>query len=111
MAAEYDDDGSWFDDASEPSGHGVDGAARYLAWFEATYGPQKKAWPGLVGDCPERAAAIVRWASPYFVVVKPYKRGLKSSAAEDAKYLWSHPLRVVLQLDKDGYVAKTPRVG
>jgi hypothetical protein len=94
---------------SEPSGYGHSGAEKYLAWFEAKYGPQKRAWPGLVGDCPERVAAIVRYGSPYFVVVKQHKRSLKASIADELQ--WSHPLRVVLQLDKDGFVAKTPRVG
>ena len=108
------DDSSWIDDGyadSEPSAYGTDGAAKYLAWFESKYGAQKRFWPGLVGDCAERAAAIVRYGSPYFVVVKPYKRGLKAVAEQDGKYRWSHPLRVILQLDRDGFVCTTPYVG
>lgn len=101
---------SWLDDGTSEAS-ALDNAEKYLAWFEARRGPQKRAWPGLVGDIPERAAAIVRFGSPYFVVIQPFKKSVKANAELEESFKWEHPLRVVLKLDKDGYVAKTPRVG
>ena len=75
----------------------------YLAWFEARNGPVPRAWPALVGDCVQRAAAIIRYASPFYVIVVHFK--------EHYEYGEADPLRVVLHLDLNGYVAHTPVVG
>lgn len=67
--------------------------------------PIKTEWPNLVGDVIERAQAIIEFGSPYYVVLKRYNK------------LQAHVptvfdcLRVVLYLDKDNYVAVTPKVG
>lgn len=76
--------------------------------------PAFKRWPALVGMDLDRAAAIVRWESPYYVVVKPFKKTRtcirpllfdgNGNVSEDA-------YRVVLWADPDGYVALTPIVG
>ena len=75
----------------------------YLAWFEAHNGPQERSWPALVGDCVQRAVAIIRYASPFYTVVVRFK--------EPYEYGEVDPLRVVLYLDENGYVAHTPVVG
>ena len=75
----------------------------YLAWFEARNGPVPRSWPALVGDCVQRAAAIIRYASPFYVVLVHFK--------EHYEYGEPDPLRVVLHLDLHGYVAHTPVVG
>jgi hypothetical protein len=75
----------------------------YLAWYEDHYGPQPRAWPALVGDCVQRATAIVRFCSPFYTIVVPFKQPFE--------YGEQDPLRVVLHLDDNGYVAHTPVTG
>jgi hypothetical protein len=67
--------------------------------------PLKTHWPGLVGDCLERAKAIIEFGSPYYVVTKPYDK-LKVFEASIVDCL-----RVIVYLDKDNYVAVAPKVG
>jgi hypothetical protein len=62
----------------------------------------KKSWPNLVGDTVERATAIIRWCTRYQVWVRKHGEAPPSD---------SLPYRVVLYLDKDGFVSRTPRVG
>jgi hypothetical protein len=64
--------------------------------------PVKVTWPNLVGDNVERASAIIKWCTRYQVWV----RRLGEEPVTDFV-----PYRVVLYLDKDGFVARTPRVG
>jgi hypothetical protein len=81
-------------------------AENYLAWYESTYWPCKRRWPGLVGDCIERASCIIKYATPYHVQVHPYKVSRKM-----ARDFGTDPLRVILFVDQQGFVATTPRVG
>ena len=67
--------------------------------------PLRTAWPGLVGDCLERAQAIIEFGTPYYIVTKKYDK-LKAFEPTIVDCL-----RVVVYLDKDGYVAVTPKVG
>ena len=69
-----------------------------------------KSWPNLVGDCPARASAIVRFNTEYFTVCLPYKIGRKAFK-ERLDTLGHNPVRVILYLDDRGFVAVTPRVG
>jgi hypothetical protein len=75
----------------------------YLAWFETHNGPVPRSWPALVGDCVSRASAIIRYASPFYVVVVAFK--------DHYEYGEVDPIRVVLYLDKDGFIARTPVAG
>lgn len=68
--------------------------------------PLKTSWPGLVGDCVERAQAIIEFGTPYYVVIKTYNSLKKYDTA-----CVNDCLRVKLYLDKDNYVAITPKVG
>jgi hypothetical protein len=61
------------------------------------------AWPNLVGDNVERASAIIKWCTRYRVFV--CRHGETFDTSEFVPY------RVVLYLDKDGFVSRTPRVG
>jgi hypothetical protein len=63
-------------------------------------------WPNAVGDCVERAQAIIEFGTPYYVIKKSYNK-LKHS---DSEGLFDC-LRVVLYLDTKGYVAIKPKVG
>jgi len=76
-------------------------------WFVKHNGVPKRRWPGVVGDYPYRASASVRFNSPFYTVESPYKRGQKH------QIYWGpyDPLRVILYLDNNGFVAKTPNVG
>ena len=67
--------------------------------------PLKTYWPGLVGDCLERAKAIIEFGTPYYVVTKQYDklRTFQPSLVDC--------LRVIVYLDKDNYVAVGPKVG
>jgi len=80
---------------------------KFFQWFVKHNGYPKRKWPGVVGDWPYRASASVRFNSPYYTVESHYKRGQKYQTN------WGpyDPLRVILYLDKHGFVAKTPRVG
>ena len=69
----------------------------------------KSEWPELVGDCVERATAIVRFGSPYYVTTQLYKEGLRAPRADDTNLY--DPLRVIFFLDSQGYIAVTPRRG
>lgn len=60
-------------------------------------------WPNLVGDVVERASAIIRWCTRYHVRVQRL-----GDPPLDAEFNLS---RVILYLDKDGFVSRTPRVG
>lgn len=75
------------------------------AYVQSIDWPLKTVWPGLVGDCLERAKAIIEFGTPYYVVTKKYD---KLKAFEPSVL---DCLRVVLYLDKDNYVAITPKVG
>ena len=67
--------------------------------------PIKTAWPNLVGDCIERATAIVEFGTPYYVVHKKFnKLNIARPDVFDC-------LRVIFYLDKDNYIAITPKVG
>lgn len=66
----------------------------------------KTSWPNAVGDCVERASAIIRWCSPYYVEVHPYKVSRKTY-----RNFGYDDRRVILFVDAQGYVATTPRVG
>ena len=78
----------------------------YLAWYESTYWPCKRSWPNLVGDCVERATCIIKYATPFHVEVHPYKVSQKTS-----RHFGTDPLRVILFVDPQGFVATTPRLG
>ena len=69
--------------------------------------PLKTSWPGLVGDTLERAKAIIEFGTPYYIVIKTYN----SLKKYDTSLVVNDCLRVKLYLDKDNYVAITPRVG
>jgi hypothetical protein len=64
--------------------------------------PIKTSWPNLVGDNVERASAIIRWGTRYLVWICRHGQAPPDDVV---------PYRVVLYLDKDGFVARTPRVG
>lgn len=68
--------------------------------------PERKSWPNLVGSDAARAQAIVRSQGNYYIVLDDYKATRK---VQEAKAF--NPWRVIIYLDKDGYVAITPRVG
>jgi hypothetical protein len=93
--------GDDFDDIPDPR----DDPLAYFNWFEATYGSQKVVWPNLVGDCVERAECVVRFASPFYVVCEEYKKRTHHGPLD------YDPLRVIFYLDKDGFVAITPKAG
>jgi hypothetical protein len=77
----------------------------FLQWFDSTYGPTKRSWPNLTGDCVERAECIVRHGSPFYVVCQEYKKRTHHWPLDH------DPLRVIFYLDKDGFIAVAPRVG
>lgn len=64
--------------------------------------PVKVAWPNLVGDNVERASAIIKWCTRYQVWVRRHGEEVLTDFV---------PHRVVLYLDKDGFVSRIPRVG
>jgi len=64
-------------------------------------------WPGLVGDCVDRAEAIVRYGSPYYVICVPYKDRVSGRFRPGQ----DDPLRVIFYLDQNGYIATTPYAG
>lgn len=77
------------------------------AW-EALYGILPRRWPALVGDIPQRASAVVTYGTPYYVDVRDYKESFSRKRPYAGPY---DPLRIVLFLDRDGYVAITPKTG
>ena len=62
-------------------------------------------WPNAVGDCLERAQAIIEFGTPYYVTTKLYNKLHHSPGG-----LYDC-LRVVIYLDSKGFVAITPKVG
>lgn len=68
--------------------------------------PKVMSWPGVVGSDANRAKAIVRSSGNYHVEIQVYKQAKKALAPSD-----HNPWRVILYVDKDGFVAITPRVG
>lgn len=77
------------------------------AW-ETLYGILPRRWPALVGDIPQRASAVVTYGTPYYVDIRDYKESMIHKRPYAGPY---DPLRVVLFLDRDGYVAISPKTG
>jgi len=75
---------------------------KYFQWFVKHFGMPKMSWPNAVGDVPDRASCIVRYGTPFYTITAPYK----------TKEVFGYdPLRVILFLDPDGFVAVRPKVG
>jgi len=70
--------------------------------FVQRFGLPKSEWPGVTGDWYDRASTVVRFNSPFYTISVPYKDKAKTFLPYD-------PLRVVLYLDEQGFVAVTPK--
>lgn len=67
---------------------------------------RKAVWPNAVGDEVTRASCIIKWWNPDIeVIVHEYK----ATKQQATRYLNKH--RVILFVDKAGFVAVTPYVG
>lgn len=65
----------------------------------------KLAWPSLVGCDVARAAAVIRYGTPYSIEVHTYEIVRKAPLFQSSRQNCVH-----LYVDKDGYIATTPRV-
>lgn len=86
----------------------------YSSDEDLAYEQQKRSWPrswpNLVGDTVERARAVITFQTDYFIEVVPFKGQPRVYMdKEGAEYTPGR--RVMLFLDKDGFVARTPVVG
>lgn len=69
-------------------------------------------WPEVVGMDAWRAKRIIRWGNHLHVLCRPLKRSYQLALDSDTDSFTSEAAsRVILYLDKDGYVAKTPYIG
>ena len=80
---------------------------KLFQWWVKHNGSPKMSWPGVVGDWPYRADCSVRFHSPFYTIQVPYKKKFR----ETRSFGPYDPLRVILFLDNNGFVAKCPRVG
>jgi hypothetical protein len=68
-------------------------------------------WPEVVGLDAWRAKRIIRWGNYLHVLTRPIKKTIPLRDSDTDSFTSEAGNRVILYLDKDGYVARTPVLG